>query len=203
MVAPGPSLNPEIAHRVSGSGYRVIVCQDAYRLLPDADILYGCDAKWWNAHNGTDFAGEKWSSHNDRQLSDNKLEVAKRYDLNLVNGKPGQGFSTNPKYIHYGDNSGFQSVNLAILFGSTEIVLVGFDMRITDKSHFFGDHPSTLHQRNEYASLAKMFKPLDGVKIVNATPGSAIKCYPMVALNEVIPNDSVYRNGAVSNTVTG
>jgi hypothetical protein len=164
--------------------------------MPWADALYGCDARWWNVHKDCDgFTGVKWSSHEQSpdgkpSHTNDKREVAEKYGIRLVNGTAGAGFSTNPELIHYGDNSGFQSVNLAILFGSPYIVLVGFDMRhIGGKSHFFGDHPTGVFQRGEYESFAAKFDkapPPDGVTIINATPGSALKCYPMMELETAI-----------------
>ncbi len=167
--------------------------------MPWADVLYGCDAKWWAAHDGcSEFCGVKWSSHNNKQASDDKTEVAERYGLNLVKGKHGSGFSTDQNFIHYNDNSGAQALNLAILLGATYIVLVGYDLRhVQGKSHFFGDHPSTLHQRNEYESFCRKFGPApDGVTIINATPNSALKVYPQMVLEDAITHDYLRRNGA-------
>ena len=169
-----------------------MVVQDAYRVMPWADALYGCDARWWNEHKGCmDFQGERWSSHDDgKGTANNKTQVANDYGVNLVKGEPGAGFSTNQGLIHYGDNSGFQALNLAVLFGSPYIVLVGYDMRhVGGKSHFFGDHPKPLFQRNEYESFAKKFDkapPPEGVQIINATPGSALTCYPAMGLEEAL-----------------
>ena len=157
--------------------------------MPWTDILYGCDARWWNAHKGCmDFDGEKWSSHSKESCSDDKIEVSEKYGLNLIKGAAGAGFSTDPSLIHYGDNSGFQALNLAILLGSVYIVLVGFDMRhVSGKSHFFGDHPKDLFQREEYESFVRKFgDPPDGVTIINATPDSALKCYPIMDLEKAL-----------------
>ena len=159
--------------------------------MPWADALYGCDARWWNAHKGCmDFAGEKWSTHDKGSTSNDKEEVGDKYDLNLVKGAPSAGFSTDPSVIHHGDNSGFQALNLAILFGSPYIVLVGFDMRhVSGKSHFFGDHPQGLFQRQEYQSFASKFDkapPPDGVTIINATPDSALRAYPIMELESAL-----------------
>ncbi len=170
----------------------MLVVQDAYRLMPWADVLYGCDAKWWNVHKDCNgFAGELWSTHDGgKSTSNDKTEPADAYGLNLVKGVAGSGFSTDPGLIHYGDNSGFQALNLAVLFGSPYIVLVGFDMRhIKGRSHFFGDHPTGLFQRAEYESFIKKFAKApapDGVTIVNATPDSSLKCYPMMGLEVAV-----------------
>jgi hypothetical protein len=177
--------------------------------MPWADALYGCDSRWWNEHKGCmGFEGERWSTHDDgKSTANNKTQVANDYGVNLVNGAQGVGFSTDQGLIHYNDNSGFQALNLAILFGSRYIVLVGFDMRhVGGKSHFFGDHPKSLYQRPEYQSFVNKFDkatPPEGVQIINATPDSALTCYPMMGLEDALENYSLHRNGTIRNTGTG
>lgn len=190
VAAPGPSLTAAVAEQCRG--YRTIAVQDAYKLLPWADVLFGCDASWWRVHKGCPcFAGEKWSSHGSPSHND-KRTVADEYGVHLVQGVGRDGFSTDPARVHYGSNSGFQAVNLAILFGARRIVLVGFDMRLVGgKRHFFGDHPRPLKNRNDYRAFVRAFEKAArtvpaGVEILNATPGSAMKCFPMVDLITVV-----------------
>lgn len=187
------------------------MCQDAHRLLPFADKLYGCDAKWWNHYQGVpEFTGEKWSSHDERSTSNNKIECAERWGLSLVQGAnaDGVGFSLDPGLIHYGNNSGYQSINLAILLGSPYIVLVGFDMSHKGQGHFFGAHPGNLFNQQAYEKWVPQFdraaKDLpDTITIINATPDSAIKCFPMMSLEDAIENYRLHRNGAIANVATG
>jgi len=204
VAAPGPSLTPEVAHRVRMArwteGWRLIVVNDAYRRLPVADILYGCDETWWDLHKGCpEFHGERWSSHEQdpdpKQIHGNdKGEAAVRYGLTLVRGQDGDEFSFCNKFIRYGSNAGFQAINLALLKGCNDIVLVGFDMRhVAGLSHFFGDHPAQLRRTADegYRGFARHFEraaralPAD-VFIVNATPGSALKCFPILDLEEAL-----------------
>jgi hypothetical protein len=190
VAAPGPSLTPEVAECCAG--FDVIAVQDAYRLMPWAPILYGCDVKWWKWHRGAwDFAGEKWSTDGPGYHND-KWPLVDLYGLRLATGKTGNAFSTDPEYVVNGTNSGFQAIGLAILFGARRVVLVGFDMRERDgKTHFFGDHPAPLKGRRGYDAFISNFnaaakKLPPGVSIVNATPGSALKCFPMVDLQEAL-----------------
>jgi hypothetical protein len=155
--------------------------------------MYACDRAWWKVHKGCpNFKGEKWSSHGDKTYN-NKLETAEAYGLELVHGRRGKCFSLDPTYIHYAGNSGFQAINLAILFGYTMLPLVGFDMRVGAKAHFFGNHPRGLANRNPYDAwlgryklAAKALPP--HIKIINCTPGSALKCFPRADLSEVLKN---------------
>lgn len=186
VAATGPSLTLEQALRCKGR--RVIAVNDAWRLLPFADVLYACDREWWDIH-ASDvqrFAGERWSSIGRDFVDDDKEASghAEKYGLALIEGAHGEGFCYEPGRIHYGHNSGFQAVNLAIQFGAKSIKLIGFDMhRPGGRAHFFGDHPPGLSNDSPYALFISEFeraaatlKP--GIEIVNCTPGSALTCFP-------------------------
>jgi hypothetical protein len=155
--------------------------------MPWADALYSCDARWWDLHK-PDFAGGKWSSHH--APGNDKLGAATRHGLHLVRGQTGKGFSMDPGCIHYGGNSGFQALNLALLFGAVDIVLVGFDMRlVAGRSHFFGDHPAGLRRTCGYQNFIRVFEVAagglpGGIGIRNATPGSALRCFPEINLDQ-------------------
>jgi len=191
VAATGPSLTEDVAEACRG--HPIVAVNDAWRRLPFADVLYACDAEWWAVHGGCpDFRGERWSSHDTR--NNDKLEAARKYGLRIVKGRYGDTFSTDPSVIHYGGNSGFQGVNLAILFGARRIVLVGFDMRTPPTGqprHFFGDHPAGLKNGVRYEHFIPAFKHAatqlpEGIEIVNATPGSALTCFPMAPLEEAL-----------------
>lgn len=190
VAASGPSLTESVARKVAESGRPVIAVNDAWRRVPGAAMLYACDAAWWRHHRGAPgFAGEKWSSqgvsgstHNDKRTE------AAAFGLTLVEGRPGAGFSLDQGAIHYGDNSGFQAVNLAILLGARRIVLVGFDMH---GSHFFGRHPAPLRNSSSFAGFIEHFRRAakalpPGLEILNATPGSALDAFPKVSLDDAL-----------------
>ena len=92
MAAPGPSLTSEVAEQVRETGWPVIACQDAFRLMPWADILYGCDERWWDAYDHSGFTGEKWSCHGDARNNDKRAcaekheQEPRHYGDFVVNG---------------------------------------------------------------------------------------------------------------------
>jgi hypothetical protein len=170
-------------------GHPVIAVNDAYRRVPGAQVLYACDAAWWHHHKGArGFKGQRWSSHGSA-THNNKTQVAELYGVRLVPGRDGpHGFSLDPVVIHYGSNGGFQAVNLALLMGASRVVLVGFDMH---GSHFFGRHPKPLRNVTNFNGFIRAFERAArhlpaGVQILNATPGSALRCFPMVSLDDVL-----------------
>ncbi len=202
VAAPGPSLTAEVVEQVRmkrwHDHWRVIAVQDAYRVTPWAHALYGCNPSWWRVHRDCGgFEGEKWSTHEGEAGShlNDKREAADKWRVKLVRGADGEGFSLNPAVIHYGSNSGFQAINLAILKGCTRIVLVGFDMRrVEGEAHFFGEHPDELRRDTDYSAFipsferaAKLLPP--NVQIFNATPGSALRCFPSVHLSRLNSRD--------------
>lgn len=196
VAAPGPSLTSKVANACRD--YPVIAVQDAYKLLPFAEVLYGCDDAWWTVHKGCpDFQGEKWASHGDEQFND-KTAAQRRYGLKLIQGKRCDGFCPHPDTIHYGSNSGFQAVNLAmhLSFRPATIVLVGFNMkRVAGQSHFFGEHPQPL-QPPQFPKFIEHFEkaarklPPD-VEILNATEASALTCFPFAVLESMLSEQSV------------
>lgn len=193
VTATGPSLTPDVAEACRG--FNIVAVSDAYRMLPFADALYSSDARWWNHHHGCpDFAGEKWSSHGNER-DNNKIPTAQKYGLHLVRGAADEGFSLDPSRIHYLNNSGCQAIGLAIHFLGQRgrIALVGFDMRVVEgKRHFFGNHPPEMHRETNYRGwfamierAAKMLPPQ--IEIINCTPGSALTCFRMAPLADVLP----------------
>ena len=197
VAATGPSLTPEVAELCRAE--IVIAVNDAYRLMPWAEVLYACDAGWWQYHRGCpDFAGERWTSHSVLPNND-KSKIADRFGLHVVAGAMKTGFSTKPSLLHYGRNSGFQAVNLALLMGGDPVVMIGFDMKdkvipataddpvVRRASHFFGDHPKEIRKRTPFSRFIEAFDEAarglaPGTRIYNATPGSALRCFQMVDL---------------------
>jgi hypothetical protein len=177
VAAPGPSLI-----RVPDA-LPIIAVQDAYRLNPHAKVMYGCDPQWWDSYEG-DFDGELWSTHHE-ESTNNKERAQKVFGVRCVQGKPGSTFSRDPSVIHYGDNSGFQAINLAILFGCTRIILVGFNLRGENMFRPTGES-------SKYERFARRFEEaaehLDGVEIINTTPNSALKCFKEMSLEDALFN---------------
>jgi hypothetical protein len=204
VAATGPSLTDELIHKVRMTRWlerwNVIAVNDAYRVMPWADAMYACDNHWWLKveRDFSKFNGEMWTSHEEINHpheihgNDAREVVAKYPNVRLVAGLDGSEFSFDPSFIRYGHTSGFQAINLALLKGCRQIVLVGFDSRHVDgKAHFFGDHPKELHTTTDhgYRDHVKHFEhaatrmPKD-VTIINATPGSAIKCFPIMSFED-------------------
>ncbi len=187
-VATGPSLDAAQvdavrAWRDTGTARAIVVVNDAYVLAPWADVLYACDGSWWEAHAGApSFRGQKVSGTRHGAAWGAQCLVTDRR----------HGLSDDPTTLA-GSNSGYQAMNFAVLSGASRVVLLGYDCRPsqTGQTHFFGSHRHASHEPpfglflGEWPSACQ---PLEdaGVSVVNATPDSAITCFPTATLTEAL-----------------
>jgi len=180
----GPSLTQADVDAVHGRAV-VIAINDAYRLAPTADILYGCDARWWSWHKGVpSFAGPKFSIDPQARVWPGVV---------VLRNTGTQGLERDPGGIRTGRNSGYQAVNLAVHLGAARIVLLGYDMSVgaRGRTHWFGDHPNRIV--SPYASMLRewptIVAPLAeaGVEVVNASRRTALTCFRRVALETLFP----------------
>jgi len=199
LVASGPSLTREdVAYCRERA--RVLVVNDAWQYAPWADALYACDAKWWNHHQGVpQFQGQRWTavSMPGGKLPMNEIlaseQTAARWDLQWVRGDYRLGLSLDRGLIHFGGNSGFQALNLAVLFGARRILLLGYDMKAKGgRTHFFGEHPDLLRADHDYQSWQDHFRAAvpdlerGKVEVINCSRETALDCFPRAELRSVL-----------------
>lgn len=167
IFATGPSLTQD--HADACKDLRAIVVNNAYTLAPWADVLYASDLRWWDVHPGS------------YKFEGLKVSLTNKAVLKLENG--GQsGIDSRPTHLRSGRNSGYQALNLAVLFGAKRVLLFGFDCKSKGKTHFFGRHPSGLERQHPYGvwinhfnEAAPILKGL-GVEVWNCTD-SALNCF--------------------------
>lgn len=176
-LASGPSLTTADVQFVRGRA-PVVAVSDTFKLAPFADVLYSCDAKWWNWHPQTvAFPGLKYTL--DRRLN--------RSDVQRLETMGHEGLELNPTGVRTGRNSGYQAVNIAVHLGASRVLLLGYDMH---GDHFFGSHPDK--SRPPFQLCMKLWptivEPLQaaGVDVVNCTPGSALTIFPQMRIEEAL-----------------
>lgn len=94
--------------------------------------------------------------------------------------------SLDPGALATGGTSGYAALNLAVLKGARQIVLLGYDYRVTAGRHHYHDAYPWHHMANDqsWPSWARRFNAMAprlramGVHILNASPASAIECFP-------------------------
>ena len=188
IVASGPSAF-DVNLDVARGRVRVVALNSSYRLCPWADMVYGCDAKWWISENGLpDFHGLKVSG---------QPRPAEMYqDIRHVNVlATDDRFTMDPLgTVGSGGNSGFQALNLVAQFGARQIILVGYDIRIDLGLHWHGSHCVGLNNPNERL-MFRWRRGLDhaasalaglGVEVLNASPVSALTAYEKIHFEEAV-----------------
>lgn len=175
ILASGPSMSSAVAEKCRR--FKTIAINNTFRLAPWADMLYAADALWWTVT-------KDWKDfHGMRVTCD---DTAFPELLQLRHTGP-TGFDPDPSCLKTGSNSGYQAIHVAVHAGAKRILLNGYDMR---GGHWHGRHVAPLRDHGEgiYVRWLKAFetlKPaLHGVEVINCTPGSALKTFPMMSLDE-------------------
>lgn len=183
IVAGGPSLCLKqvrhIAIARAKETVRVIAINDAVYPCWFADVLWACDPPWWKHHEGVPgFPG--------RRVSFDPCGVP---GVDHLIGTGTEGFDPTPGSIRSGGNSGYQAIHLSIHLGVERIILVGYDMHASGGTHWFGEHPDPVRRifRNMSQRIMRfndLVAPINehGIEIVNCSPGSALKAFPMGSL---------------------
>lgn len=182
IIAGGPSVTQMQVDMIPPN-VPVIAINDAFRLRPNAEVLYGCDSKWWRWHNGVPgYAGIKIGGGFNAirgGMHSGWDRVSGLYpDINMVAINRDAIFEDD-RNILCGNNSGYQAINLAVHLGARRIVLLGYDMK--GDSHWFGDHPDNVPPmvssfKPHFAALAMRLKGM-GITVFNCSPDSALDCF--------------------------
>lgn len=183
ILGCGPSLSLVDFDALRDSGQRVIAINDAIFEFADADILYFCDRKWWDGEFGRRERVEKLGIPFWRVTLENEIPGVFR-----MRNTGATGFDEDPQCLRHGSNSGYQAMHLAVHLGAARIILHGFDMRIVRGEL----HAMARRERQDEAGFGRVLReemlpkfqtlvdPLRerGVEVINATPGSALTCWP-------------------------
>lgn len=162
-VASGPSLTVEqceLAREARRRGRcRIIVCNDNWRRIPDADLLYAGDGGWWEARPGAKRPDKRKPDEypqivgqpRDFMRGERNIEAlrasftgemwtqdhqaSQKHGLHYVHLVRGNHLlPLGDERITDGSNGGFQQMQLARLRGASRLVLIGYDMKRGPKS---------------------------------------------------------------------
>lgn len=190
VIATGPSLSDAqleliAAARVEGRCWAITV-NNAHARAPWTDLAYFGDYLFGKVH-----MQAMQRTHAGRIVTI-AAAAAERWKLFHVkaSNKPGLGMG---EAINMNGNSGFQALNLAAWLGAKKVALIGFDMRAVDgKPHYFGQHAAPLVQTQLFEEWCHKARAIaadakwHGIEVLNATPGSALQCFPMADLAEAL-----------------
>lgn len=165
VLCTGDSMSRACADAVRA--LRVVAVNGAFHLAPWAEALVANDVAWWNANPATKkFAGRRFSA-------------SRVHGVELVQA---DGLLTSTC-------SGVLGLEVAKLLGATEIILLGADLR---GSHFFGPYTgllkNTTPERFKYHArqFAAWGHRNPTIRVTNATPGSALDCFPIDTLENLL-----------------
>lgn len=184
ILGGGSSLTDDDVQYCRGKA-RVIAIKEAYLLAPWADVLYGCDEKFWRFYDGAQtFTGLKYA------LEPQGIAWP---DLQVLKDTGPHGLELDASGLRHGYNSGYQAVNLAWhLCGPTTVILLGFDMWTgpDGRQNWFGKHGN--HTDSPYPVFLNAFHTLAaplreaGVQVLNASRWTMLRTFPQVQLHEVL-----------------
>lgn len=196
VLASGPSLNDEQVARVllAWNGPQkplVIAVCSTYKIAAFADVYYAGDFLWWKHHHAD---ARKRAAAFGSQLWTQDRTSAERYQLRWVKGVNKPGLSDKREIVHMQGNSGMTAMHLAFNWGCRRMVLLGFDMKLgaNGERHWHGDHPQPLVQAQcfgDWLHKGERFARellAAGCDVVNCTPGSAWRDFPMAPIEEVL-----------------
>lgn len=219
-IASGPSLSDAdvaFVRKMKAEGKcRIFVCNNNYKKVPEADVLFFCDLTFWSWH-ATDpdfmaFKGQKLTGSTD--IGEPDIGV-------LQMGIP-DGLSFEPSILRTGGNSGYMTVNLAFLYGCKRVILLGYEMQpkefdVDDPevlkmieagarleknaagryivTHWFGNHKQATSPEwfpQVVGNFSTMIPDLEraGLEVINCSQPSAIHCFPKMLLKDVFPCES-------------
>lgn len=191
VLGGGPSLTRFEVAKLDPS--LVLAINNAWELIPECKVLYFADRRWydWNKDKLAKFQGEHMVTRCNIPIRDGgprvgEIKRMKRSNLPL---------SHDPSEVS-GWDSGSNSVNIAFLAGAKQVVLLGFDMRPGNwhKNHRVAQNPE--HLKNRFIpSLTNMSVELRNTdcSVLNATPNSALKCFPFVNPRDYGVTENVMR----------
>lgn len=191
IVAGGPSSKDQPLHLLKGTRTKIIAINNAHELVPKAHVLFACDLSWWKRY-GPDlkFKGLRLSTDKNACEPINNWGV-QRVMLERPSDKL---ILTGYNRVGWGGNSGFQALNLAVLFGCTKIILVGYDMTTHNGLHWHGAHPPGMNNPSE-ANIIRWRKAVDaaadqiaplGIQVINASKQSYLTRYPKMSFEKAL-----------------
>lgn len=189
ILGGGESLKEFDAEILRGEGRVVAIKEAGLTLCPWADVLYWADKHWCDGNNRLEPNAPRFHLHTGKyKITRAPADKAGHHDVKVVRFNPKLDFSTDPAQLA-GVDSGSNAINLAALFGAKRIILLGFDMHGDNWDGRARDaHKDGSYKTRFMPSIARMAVPLQkmGVEVLNATPKTALGCFPLVKLEDVL-----------------
>lgn len=185
LLGGGPTLTKADVARLDDQV--TVAINSSCLIAPMADILYFTDTNWFEDHRRII---EAWPGTVVTQSRVAKATLPDR--MHRIRTKVKDDFTRGEEELKFGRSSGHSAISLAIALGAARVVLLGYDMRIVDRrSHHHDEYPhedAKLFTHDFLLAFEGWNAAAEriGVQVLNATPGSALKEFPMTTLDEVL-----------------
>lgn len=165
--------------------YPIIACNSSFLIVPSCEVLFGADQRWWNEN--------RWNIGRHLgfwKVTRRPLAGKQPYPVHYVRSEHKGGLSLDPGVI-YGRNSGHLALNLALHFGASRVILVGFDL-VTDQRgpqnwHTLHSRPANVDAFKTWIGDLELAAPIlrkNSISVLNANPNSAINCFEFTDLRD-------------------
>lgn len=186
IIGGGPSVSQIDLDRLRGQ--HVIVTNSAFEDAPWADVLYFMDYAWW------DYNKEKLAQFGGLIVTIKRsFKESKR--VKQLEPAPHGYLEERPGFLNYTNNSGLGAILLARRLGAKRIVLFGFDnRRVEGADNYHSRHKNQIKQevynkmQKDFNYKAELLK--EDTEVLNATPNTALECFPVVDPEDVMPDVS-------------
>ena len=178
-------------------GKHVIGVNNTYRIGTWIDAVFFGDCHWYLEHRPMLALFPKLKVTCCDRFANKPVANCEGIKYLAKDRKKARGISEDPTTVSWNHNSGSAAISLAAHFGVRRIVLLGFDMALDGKniSHWHGSHlgpnrkpknkPPFARHLQGFPVIAEDAKKR-GIEILNCSPISTIKEFPIVELKEVL-----------------
>lgn len=194
VVCGGPSFDAAqraVATKLKSTG-RWIMVKQAVEFMPDADVMIVGnkeDPRVLKKHMAM-YAGPRLVARTLYEGMPERTLYLRRHKSikDASNGKDRMPLSKSSKHLA-GLDTGASALNLAYLFGASEIVMIGMDMT---GGHWMANHPLQFPPKSHFARHVEAINTMaddlkaEGVTVWNASPISVLKCWPKKRLEEFL-----------------
>jgi hypothetical protein len=193
IIAGGPSVKTQPVDLLKGR--KVILINSSYERAPWGDLLFFHDFIWWRHHR------EKVTKVFGGTIYTNCAGVKNPQVNRLTNSRPPRKsdvplkLSDDPRAVPVRRTSLSGALNIAVHKGCESIVILGADGKLGpggERNHH-SPHDRKLRPdpwMRQYRDLTPIAAELRarGVRVLNASPGSAWDLWPTIDLNDGIPD---------------
>lgn len=172
VLGSGPSLTVEDIDLLRAHKVPMIAVNSTWKVCRDCIGIYAGDYRWWKSYgDDIDINVPRYS----RSKNAERHHKAK-YVRSRVKGQY---------------NSGMMAVEVAILKGASQVIMLGFDCSVKNGIHHHGPHKQSPNPNPERCKRwVKMFEQLKRThkqaKVVNCSRYTELKTYPVRPLEDVL-----------------